>query len=134
MNQNSVHSETGTSRWVRYRAVTGVDAHSPALLFHPSWKKALRLELSSTTSKEGPGWLFGCDRENREPTAGNRCCPGCCAQGSWGRVCVQEQPPPHLSGERRSFLLTWISLYAYIHNFKVVFSRKCGIKTTPMFA
>lgn len=35
---------------------------------------------------------------------------------------------------KKSFLLTLISLYADIHNFKLVFSRKYWIKNTPMFA
>lgn len=30
----------------------------------------------------------------------------------------------HLSGKEKSFVLTLISLYAYIHNFKVVFFQK----------
>lgn len=90
-------------------------------------------------------FALGCDSDNREPTAlgGAAAAPPGVHRGA--EVPTQTvnvgavhrsttAQTTHSSGKEKSFLLTLVSLYAYIHNFKVVFSRKYWIKNTPMFA
>lgn len=118
-----------------------LDVPVPAPLFYPSWKRqSAPRTLSFTASKAAPGLFLAATATtgNRlQLTTGQRLhLPR--AQGTGGALQIQHcrttAPSTRLSGKEKSFLLTLISLYAYIHNFKVVSSRKYWIKNTPMFA